>query len=279
MNPTLFAFLISLLAGLSTAIGGLVPLFTDRRSTRFLCFSLGLSAGVMVYVSFMEMLPEAIASLGAYYSRRTAGLMVLAFFLIGMAVIALIDRLVPENDNPHEFGSERKGGDLGKMGLLSALAIAVHNFPEGLATFMSALEDPVSGVSIAIAIALHNIPEVPLFRQKTQGVPPGSRLRHSGACWCTPGLPLPVERVHPVHIRPGLRPCGGHHGLPCIRRAAADCGELRASSSCDLRRDSRHGPHGPHTGSSLDRILLRNVLLWRGHGPNSSRACMWALVP
>lgn len=159
MNPTLFAFLISLLAGLSTAIGGLVPLFTDRRSTRFLCFSLGLSAGVMVYVSFMEMLPEAIVSLSAYYSRRTAGLMALGFFLIGMAVIALIDRLVPENDNPHEFGSERKGGDLGKMGLLSALAIAVHNFPEGLATFMSALEDPVSGVSIAIAIALHNIPE------------------------------------------------------------------------------------------------------------------------
>ena len=177
MSATVFAFLVSLAAGLSTGIGGLVPLFTNRRSTRFLCFSLGLSAGVMVYVSFMEMLPEAIDSLSRYYTKRTAGLMALGFLLAGMALIAIIDKLVPEDENPHEFGHEQKGGALRKMGLLSALAIAVHNFPEGLASFMSALaiavhnfpeglasfmsalDDPVSGVSVAIAIALHNIPE------------------------------------------------------------------------------------------------------------------------
>ena len=158
MSPMTFAFLISLFAGLSTAVGGLIPLFAKKTNTAFLCFSLGLSAGVMVYISFMELLPEAIGSLSAVYGQRTGYLMSLGFFLLGMAVIALIDKLVPEDENPHEFGHE-SSGSLKKMGLMSALAIGVHNFPEGLASFMSALADPVSGISIAVAIALHNIPE------------------------------------------------------------------------------------------------------------------------
>lgn len=159
MNPFVFALLISLFAGLSTAIGGVIPFFTKKTNTKFLCFSLGLSAGVMVYISFMEMLSGAIGSLEETFSKRSAGLLALLFFLLGMALIALIDHLVPEEDNPHEFGRESSGKSLKKMGVLSALAIAVHNFPEGLASFMSALNDPVSGLSIALAIALHNIPE------------------------------------------------------------------------------------------------------------------------
>ena len=138
MSPVLFAFLISLFAGLSTALGGLLPFFPKASDKRVLCFSLGLSAGVMVYISFMELMGEAIDGLAGLYGDRRAGLMALGFFVLGMLVIALIDHLVPEEENPHEFG----GGDdrkLGKMGILSALAIAVHNFPEGLASFMSAL--------------------------------------------------------------------------------------------------------------------------------------------
>ena len=153
----LFAFLVSLGAGLSTCIGGIIPFFTKKTNVKFLTFALGLSAGVMVYISFMEMLAHSTASLENVYSSRTAGLLSLLFFFIGIAVIALIDRFVPEETNPHEFG--HRDGQLRKMGLMSAIAIGVHNFPEGLASFMSALADPVSGVAIAIAIALHNIPE------------------------------------------------------------------------------------------------------------------------
>lgn len=156
MPPILFAFLVSLLAGLSTGIGGLIPFFRKRDDTKFLCFSLGLSAGVMVYISFMEMLSDAVEQLVPTQGEGKAQLTALAFFLLGMGLIALIDRLVPEDHNPHEFGHS---GPLGKMGVMSAVAIAVHNFPEGLASFMSALADPVSGFSIAIAVALHNIPE------------------------------------------------------------------------------------------------------------------------
>ena len=125
MSPVLFAFLISLFAGLSTALGGLLPFFPKASDKRVLCFSLGLSAGVMVYISFMELMGEAIDGLAGLYGDRRAGLMALGFFVLGMLVIALIDHLVPEEENPHEFG----GGDdrkLGKMGILSALAIALQ---------------------------------------------------------------------------------------------------------------------------------------------------------
>lgn len=170
----LFAFLVSLGAGLSTCIGGIIPFFTKKTNVKFLTFALGLSAGVMVYISFMEMLAHSMSSLENVYNSRTAGLLSLLFFFTGIAVIALIDKLVPEDENPHEFGHESKG--LGKMGIMSALAIAIHNFPEGLASFMSALSDPVSGISIAVAVALHNIPEgitvsTPIYHES------GSRMK------------------------------------------------------------------------------------------------------
>lgn len=151
-----YAFLLSLLAGLSTAVGGLLPLFQKKISSSFLCFSLGLSAGVMVYVSFMEILPESIHMLSGAFGDKLSGIIALGCFFLGMLVIAMIDRFVPEEENPHEFGREFS---LQKMGLFSALVIAIHNFPEGLATFLTAYEDPSQGISIAIAIALHNIPE------------------------------------------------------------------------------------------------------------------------
>lgn len=87
-------------------------------------------------------------------------------FFAGIAVIALIDKFVPSGENPHEARDvkdmkEGKGKDseLLRMGLFSALAIAIHNFPEGLATFASAIQDPTLGISIAVAVAIHNIPE------------------------------------------------------------------------------------------------------------------------
>ncbi|MEJ5169455.1 MAG: zinc transporter ZupT, partial [Fimbriimonadales bacterium] len=89
-------------------------------------------------------------------------------FFAGILLIGLIDNLVPSRDNPHEVhdaeaaGTERWGlprRSLLRMGLFTALAIGIHNFPEGLATFLAALEDPKLGTAIAVAIALHNIPE------------------------------------------------------------------------------------------------------------------------
>jgi ZIP family zinc transporter len=161
------AFGLTLLAGLSTGIGSLIALLAKRTNTRFLSFSLGFSAGVMLYVSFIEIFPKAREALEKICSESDAQIYTVVAFFAGILLIGLIDRLVPEVENPHEMRNieemdKRKPADnkkLMRMGLFTALAIGIHNFPEGLATFMAALADPAIGVSIAIAIAIHNIPE------------------------------------------------------------------------------------------------------------------------
>ncbi len=166
----LFAFSLTLFAGLSTGIGSAVALFSRRTNTRFLSFALGFSAGVMIYVSFVEILQKARDALSAALGTVGGGWATAGAFFGGMLLIGLIDRLVPAAENPHEAHSveeldethrrdARRQGKFMRMGLMSALAIAIHNFPEGLATFTSALKEPSLGVAIAVAIAIHNIPE------------------------------------------------------------------------------------------------------------------------
>jgi len=161
-----FAFGLTLFAGLSTGIGSALAFFTKSSSTRFLSVSLGFSAGVMVYVSFFEILPKArealIPGLG---EQKAAWMSVLAFF-VGIGIIALIDRLIPSQENPHEIKrvedvvqEGKKDNRLVRMGMFTALAIGIHNFPEGIATFMAGLSDTTIAIPIAVAIAIHNIPE------------------------------------------------------------------------------------------------------------------------
>ena len=158
----LTAFAFTLLSGLATSLGSLLALVFKRTDTRFLSFALGLSAGVMVYVSFMELMPESVAQFSLIYSGKRTELFTLLAFFSGIALIALIDKFVPEDENPHEMhmmGEENKNGRLRKTGLMMALAMGIHNFPEGLATFTTALGDIEFAIPIMFAIAIHNIPE------------------------------------------------------------------------------------------------------------------------
>jgi ZIP family zinc transporter len=167
-NNILFALGLSLFAGLSTGLGGLFVLLFRRTNTKFLSVALGFSAGVMIYVSFIEIFPEARKYLMESLGEKTGEWVVFAAFFAGILLIALIDKFVPEIDNPHEV---RKIEDvescrtspqyqkLMKTGTMTALAITVHNFPEGLATFVSGVGAPALGVAIALAVAIHNIPE------------------------------------------------------------------------------------------------------------------------
>jgi len=161
----LFALGLTVFAGLSTGIGSLMALMSKKFSPKFLAGSLGFSAGVMIYVSFVEIFIKAREALGAYYGPKQGYVITTASFFAGVALIALIDKLVPSYENPHEIShlsgmtDEIKEKKLMRMGMFSALAIAIHNFPEGLATFMAGLNDPTLGISIAVAIAIHNIPE------------------------------------------------------------------------------------------------------------------------
>ena len=166
-EPYNMAFLFTILAGLSTGIGSLIALFIkDQSNTRYLAIAMGFAAGVMLFVSFAEILPEAIEDLeseqgfnghiGAFWGY-------LAFFG-GMFLVALIDRMIPKADNPHELDkylvkTPANRERLMRVGLLTAMALALHNFPEGLATFVTTLDDVERGALMAFAIAMHNIPE------------------------------------------------------------------------------------------------------------------------
>ena len=168
MDNVLFAFGLTVFAGLSTGIGSALAFFARRTNTRLLSVSLGFSAGVMIYMSFVEILVKARSALVADLGDVTGGWVTAAAFFGGVFLIAAIDKLVPTFENPHEMRKAeemladppaRPDGKLLHMGLVSALAIAIHNFPEGLATFAAGLQDPALGMSIAVAIAIHNIPE------------------------------------------------------------------------------------------------------------------------
>ena len=166
-NNVLFALGLTLFAGLSTGIGSLIGFMSKQFNPRFLTIALGFSAGVMIYVSMIEIFVKARDSLAVSFGDKMCYVLTVVSFFAGIALIALIDKLVPAYENPHEMNVEQKIEDstdeqkrkLMRMGMFSALAIGIHNFPEGLATFMSGLTDPTLGVSIAVAIAIHNIPE------------------------------------------------------------------------------------------------------------------------
>jgi len=173
------ALTLTFLAGLTTGIGGLIGLSSRRFSTEFITMALGFSAGAMVYVSLVEILPKARLALQPLLgAQRGYGCTVLAFFA-GILLMALVDGLLPTHPaiesiqdlaaspaqaadkladrRPDQQSPQRS--KLLRMGIFSALALFIHNFPEGLATFLGALENPKVGVSIAVAIAIHNIPE------------------------------------------------------------------------------------------------------------------------
>ena len=202
MNEVLLAFGLTLIAGMATGIGSAIAFTAERTNYRFLSVSTGFSAGVMLYVSFVEIFHKGGNALAAAYGPTWGSWFNAASFFGGMFLMGVIDHLIPSAENPHEIHCEdetaplhdsaaplpdfqadalsgkrapvgshdhgRRQKRLLRMGLFTALAIAIHNFPEGLATFLAALQDPRVGVPIAVAIALHNIPEgisvsVPIF--------------------------------------------------------------------------------------------------------------------
>lgn len=211
MTEVLFALGLTTLAGLATGLGSAIAFFAKRTDYRFLSISTGFSAGVMLYVSFVEIFFKGQEAFVEAYGGTWGNWANTASFFGGMLLIGLIDTFVPEAENPHtvfpekvtaplhdesitvERGCPRPDdegdefplpedlarndhGKLHRMGLFTALAIAIHNFPEGMATFLAALQDPGLGIAIAVAIALHNIPEgisvsVPIYYAT------GSRLK------------------------------------------------------------------------------------------------------
>lgn len=176
LHTILTALLLTFLAGAATGVGSLIAFFTKNTSTKFLSCALGLSAGVMIYVSFVDMLPQAFSDLAVEMPGKVGKIAVVCSFFGGIGLIALIDWLIPEDENPHEMHMVEEISDVSRehrkmkrTGLMVGTAIAIHNFPEGVATFLSALDGLEVAIPIVVAIAIHNIPEgiavsVPILR-------------------------------------------------------------------------------------------------------------------
>lgn len=167
MENVLFALMITLFAGLSTGVGSAIAFFGKKTNTKFLSVSLGFSAGVMIYVSMVEIFFKAKEVLTQEMGQKLGSWITVGSFFGGMLLIALIDKLIPDGENPHDMyhvedmkaSPVQSDAKLLRMGVFTALAIAIHNFPEGLATFISALKQPSLAIPVAVAIAIHNIPE------------------------------------------------------------------------------------------------------------------------
>ena len=176
MNDIIFAFLLTVIAGTATGVGALAILFSKKASKKFLSICLSFSAGVMLYISFGDILLEAFEDLEYTLGEGMGYLVATIAFFAGILLIAIIDKLIPHNDEISELAeyteaelkAESQGAnlielkdkeDLKRTGVMAAIAIAMHNLPEGIIVFMAALHDPAMGIAIALAIVLHNIPE------------------------------------------------------------------------------------------------------------------------
>jgi ZIP family zinc transporter len=192
MNNYILPLLLSTLAGLSTVLGGAITFFIKRHSMRTLSIGLGFSAGVMIFISLTELLPESLKYIREYFGFDR-GWIVLAGFAAGMLIAVLIDRFVPDHiqdeehfindkDGENSISDEEDGEEkadtvekcegnfciaktkeewqkLRRTGIVTALAVAIHNLPEGLATFFASSVDLKLGITVVLAIAIHNIPE------------------------------------------------------------------------------------------------------------------------
>lgn len=171
-STAFWAFMLTLLAGMSTAFGAFLAFFKTKDESRILAFGLGFSGGVMVYLSFVEILPKSIDFFSRTNAQNAESLGILCFF-VGMIVAFGIDLLIPKDVNPHELKSQNevyceldsrqsyilRNNTIKRTAIFTAIAITIHNFPEGFATFVSALDSVAFGISIAVAVAIHNIPE------------------------------------------------------------------------------------------------------------------------
>jgi ZIP family zinc transporter len=153
------ALWITLLAGAATSLGILTTYFSSPGNKKFLSFSLGFSAGVMIFISFFRILDKVKQKMIHHYGEDTGNWYVIIGFFVGVVFIVFFERWIHHyKEKKIKNFHEGTPTHLKYLGYFTALAISIHNFPEGFATFAAYLEDPQVGVSVALAVAIHNIP-------------------------------------------------------------------------------------------------------------------------
>ncbi|MBQ9244790.1 zinc transporter ZupT [bacterium] len=163
MSKYLLPLILTMFAGMSTLLGGFITFFVKRNNLKVLSVGLGFSAGVMVYVSLNDLMGESVQLLSSFYSVIPSKAIAFAGFFTGILVAILIDYFIPDHIESDFLTTASKRRhqrhQIRRAGLITALAVTLHNFPEGMATFLVSSQDIMLGIPVAIAIAIHNIPE------------------------------------------------------------------------------------------------------------------------
>ncbi|WP_432477123.1 ZIP family metal transporter [Nocardioides sp. GXQ0305] len=188
-HALLLAFALTVLAGAATALGGVVAVHRAVRSDAGLAAALGFAAGAMILVSAAEILPKGAAALAPSVGHRGGLVATLGLAAVGAAAAVLLGRLVP-GSCAHDRDPLAVRRQVRRSGVVVAIAVTAHNFPEGLATFVATLDDPSAGAVLAVAIALHNVPEGVAVAAPVFGAG-GSRARAVAVAGLT-GLAEPV---------------------------------------------------------------------------------------
>lgn len=158
------ALLLTIIAGGATSLGALLTFFVKQNNFRILALGMSFSAGVMIYLSFMDILPMAIENMSiANNTSKLGHIGAIVMFFIGVFLAGIIDYFVPEHlqsdDTPQKDKKNYASKRAHRAAILTALALAIHNFPEGFSVFVTSLENVAVGIGVAVAITLHNIPE------------------------------------------------------------------------------------------------------------------------
>lgn len=159
MKDFLFSFIITTIAGFATLLGSLIIFIKTKHHKKIIAISLVFSASIMLFVSFSDLIPSSFQLINKFYDLLPSLMLLFIYIILGGILVNIISSKTNDENN------------LYKIGLISMLALMLHNIPEGIITFTSSTKDFNLGVSIAISIALHNIPEgiaiaVPIYYAK-----------------------------------------------------------------------------------------------------------------
>ena len=144
------ALLVSFLAGMSTLLGGIIIFFKIKKDkiNKFITFCLSFSIAIMIGVSITDLIPSSFFTILFNYKIVPAYLIIILSFIIGVIIVLILNKLMNFNNDT-----------LYKLGILSMIALIIHNFPEGIATFIGSIQDKSLGLKLSLAIMMHNIPE------------------------------------------------------------------------------------------------------------------------
>ncbi len=144
--------LVSTIAGLSTVLGAFIVFLKVKEENRakFITFCLSFSLMIMIGISITDLIPNSLSVLLKENLKKGIVLAVLAIVTGIVGIKLLINKIEKAKTNCNSLYT---------LGILNMIALMLHNFPEGVATFLSSMQDMNMGIHLGLAIMLHNIPE------------------------------------------------------------------------------------------------------------------------